>query len=251
MSRPNIKHVARPHLDHAAVIHCRRRAARNYHSHMFHLTGLRPSRRPHVHGPFPTRLVGRTSDRHFFHVYQFKFSLLKRPNFIGLFKSLQNHIQHPRLLSTALALFIIAPKNEKRPLNEAASFTSSLQNVDVIQSISGKSPRRNPKTVRHPRAQTPTHTFPAATSILKPQTCPHFAFRCSHAPLRTACDSSLPFPPQTRESLGPCPLFPPVSADQIAHSRDRARSPQRPLPHCKVHPTASSPSGHLRVYHLN
>src|SRR5262249_42943672 len=60
-----------------------------------------------MNGPFPPRLVRGSPNRHATKAYQFELALRKCSDFIGIFKSLQNHFVHRPLRRSLAASFHI------------------------------------------------------------------------------------------------------------------------------------------------
>src|SRR5579885_176203 len=94
--RRNEKNIPRAKLVNRAVIHRRRRRARNHDSHVFHLATLGAGRSARVRRPFPTRLVRRPPQRHPADAHNLEPAFFKCANFVRRIKSLQNHFEHGR-----------------------------------------------------------------------------------------------------------------------------------------------------------
>src|SRR5271169_1435547 len=94
MSRRNIKHIARVHLNHAAIIHSRGGVSGNYHSDMLHTTTRNAHRLADMFRPFPTRLVSSTAHGHAADLDNLELALLEHPDLVRIFKPLQDHVHH-------------------------------------------------------------------------------------------------------------------------------------------------------------
>ena len=68
-------------------------AAGEHHADMLHVAAGGAHRRPHMDGPFPSRLIGGPADGHAADADEFEFSFFKCAYFIRFFKAFQNGIR--------------------------------------------------------------------------------------------------------------------------------------------------------------
>lgn len=92
--RWNMEKVPRFHLNNPSVRKRGSSATRNNHSNMFHSAKGLTDPRSHIVGPFPTRVVRGSPDRHATERYSFKFSLGEAHNLVGLFELLEYDFDH-------------------------------------------------------------------------------------------------------------------------------------------------------------
>src|SRR5687768_5120130 len=92
----DVKEVAGAHLDHPAVVHRRRRAARHDHSDMLDQARLLAERSADMDRPFPPRLIGRPADDHLAHVDQLEPPELELAHLVGRLEPLEDDVElHP------------------------------------------------------------------------------------------------------------------------------------------------------------
>jgi hypothetical protein len=92
--RRDVKQRAGREIDYPPVAHRGYCPARNDESHMFDLTELRAGKRPHVHGPFPPRLVGSLPQRQPTEPDDLKFTALEFARLIRMLESFKDDLVH-------------------------------------------------------------------------------------------------------------------------------------------------------------
>src|SRR6266404_6526688 len=87
-SRWNVKQTAGGKCNFGPIRKCRHCATRNYHSDMFNFEKRRSGKRVNIYGPLPARFITCAPNRHSAKFDDFKFALLKMPNFVRRLKPL-------------------------------------------------------------------------------------------------------------------------------------------------------------------